>query len=192
LPTPAPPDLQGASEPDFATVLETCRQFLLAIAAAELPDRLMAKGGASDIVQDTLTAAVRCRCQFRGHTLADLRAWLRGILLNELAVFRRRYLATLGRDVNRERPIEGVDPAELPAGAASPSAALERTERARAVAAALLQLPAEYREAVVLRLEFGLGFREIGERLGRSEEAARKLFTRALEKLRDTFPDTAS
>ena len=86
----------------FAEVLGTCRRFLLTIAHAELPGCLRAKGGASDIVQEALASAHRARDQFRGETVAELRAWLRAILLNEASAFRRRYLDTAVRDVARE------------------------------------------------------------------------------------------
>ena len=43
-----PPDTPVGD--DFTSILEACRQFLLAIAHAELPGELRAKGGASDLV----------------------------------------------------------------------------------------------------------------------------------------------
>ncbi len=182
-------EFPDAFDPEFDRVLETCRQFLLKIATADLPAQLTAKGGASDIVQETLAAAVRNRHQFRGTTVPELRGWLRGIMLNELALFRRRYLATLGRDVTREEQIGTIAASLLPK-IESPVANIVQGERDRAVTAALAELPDDQRQAVVLRMEFGLGFREIGDRLGRSEEAARKLFTRSLDRLRGLLGST--
>src|SRR5689334_17657836 len=98
-----PPDAPVGT--DFPVVLETCRHFLLTIANAELPADLRAKGGASDLVQDSLLAAHTARRQFRGRTVAELRAWLRGILRNELSAFRRSYRGTAARDVAREVPL---------------------------------------------------------------------------------------
>ena len=49
---------------------------------------------------------------------------------------------------------------------------------------AVSQLPSEFRDALVLHLDDELTFAEIGNRLGRSEHAARKLFTHALDRLR--------
>jgi RNA polymerase sigma-70 factor (ECF subfamily) len=167
----------------FASDLETCRQFLLAIANVELPDHLVPKGGASDLVQETLLTGYRSQNRFHGHTLAELRAWLRGILLNELASFRRRYAASC-RNVARELPVEGVPSGSHPATTDEPSARLVRTERIAALTVAVDRLPEDARQVLVLRLEHQLGFREIGDRLGRTEEAARKLFSRALDQLR--------
>jgi RNA polymerase sigma-70 factor (ECF subfamily) len=178
-----PPDAPVGDR--FVHVLEACRQFLLAVANAELPADLRAKGGASDLVQDALAAAHQSRHQFAGRTVADLRAWLRSILANELAMFRRRYAGTAARDVRREVPLTPVAPGL--AHARSPVESLIRAERDRALAAAIDRLPDEFRLAVVLRVEQGFDFAAIGARLGRTEEAARKLFARALDRLRGSL-----
>jgi RNA polymerase sigma-70 factor (ECF subfamily) len=176
-----PPDAPLGT--DFAAVLETCRHFLLAVANAELPADLRAKGGASDLVQESLAAAHAVRHQFRGRTLSDLRAWLRAILRNELGALRRRYRDTAARDVTREVPLceEVANPAE-------PVAELVRRERNAELAAALTRLPEDARLAVALRIEHELPFAEIGARIGRTEEAARKVFARALADLRMSSP----
>ena len=181
-----PPDAPSADP--FGDALQTSRRFLLTIANAEFPPGLRAKGGASDLVQEALAAAHQARDQFHGHTLADLRAWLRAILLNELAAFRRRYHDTAARDVGRE-----VSLAAARAGVvhALPVTDMIRQEDDRRLAAAVAGLPADCRLAVALRTEAGLSFAAIGERLGRTEEAARKLFARALERLRARNPPTA-
>jgi RNA polymerase sigma-70 factor (ECF subfamily) len=172
----------------FACVLETCRRFLLSVANAQMPGRLVAKGGASDLVQETLVAGYRNQHQFRGRTLGELRCWLRGILLNELASFRRRYRAS-SRDVAREVPVGATAEASQPATRASALDELIRVERVQVVAAAVGRLPADAREVLVLRLNQKLSFREIGARLGRTEEAARKSFARALDRLREVARD---
>lgn len=177
--TPAPP-----TAAPFAAALEDCRRFLLSVANAEMPGHLAPKGGASDIVQEVMLAAYQSRDRFRGRTLADLRAWLRGILVNELADFRRRY-DTVRRDASREVPAGPDNPHPRP----GPVDQLIRAERVAATAAAVDRLPDDARQVVMLRLEFRLGFREIGTRVGRSEEAARKVFVRAVDLLRRSTPD---
>lgn len=173
--------------PQFDEVLASCQRFLLAVANDELPADLRAKGGASDLVQQTLAAAIRSEHQFRGGTISELRGWLRAILRSEVAAFRRRYSATAARDVGRELPMDSVTAQDH----RTPVAAVLQTEQAQQVSAAVGQLPDDLRQAVVLRLEDDLSFAEIGERLGRSEEAARKLFTRALDRLRGRLTDAA-
>ena len=177
--------MQPAVGDKFATALETCRRFLLALANAEIPNQLVPKGGASDLVQETLVAGYQHQHQFHGHTLADLRAWLRSILLNELASFRRRYRASC-RDVAREIPVGSVlsDDQHPPTGESALNN-LVRAERTIAVRSAVALLPDDVRQVLALRLELRLGFREIGDLLGRTEEAVRKTFTRALDRLRE-------
>ena len=189
-PTFGDPPMPGHTPADsFADALVACRRFLLALANSGLPTGLMAKGGASDLVQKTLAAAHRHRGQFNGTTLAELRAWLRAILRNELAMFRRRYHTTGARDVRREVTIEAA--ALVPAGPDLPVDYLARSERDRAVAAAVAGLPDDDRLVVTLRVEYGLAFATIGARVGRSEEATRKMYVRALNKLRGLVPADA-
>jgi RNA polymerase sigma-70 factor (ECF subfamily) len=177
------------AEAEFVELLIQARQFLLAVANAELPSALQAKGGASDLVQETFAAALRGRHQFRGSTFDDLRAWLRAILLHELAASHRRFAVAAARDVAREESA-GVA-AALPDVGPPLVERLIRDEQARALASEVDGLPEDLRSVVVLRLEHDLPFAVVGERLGRSEEAARKLFARALERLRGAVPDPA-
>lgn len=171
----------------FDEVLESCRRFLLVVANAELPADLRAKGGASDLVQQTLAAAVRSEHQFRGTSVRELRAWLRAILKAEVAAFRRRYSGTAARDVGRE---VAWDESVLAAGETPVQEVIE-AERQRHLAMAVEHLPPDSRQAIVWRMEESLGFAEIGKRLGRSEDAARKLFHRALQELRQQLVDLA-
>jgi RNA polymerase sigma-70 factor (ECF subfamily) len=182
------PILDPRSGDRFAHALETCRRFLLGIANARMPGQLTPRGGASDLVQETLVKAYTCREQFHGRTLADLRAWLRCILQHELIDFHRRCGAAC-RNAAREAPAED---GTLVATEPEPVESLIRAERDAAVAAAVARLPMDAREVLTLRLELRLGFREIGERTGRGEDAARKAFTRALERLRGDAPDPAA
>jgi RNA polymerase sigma-70 factor (ECF subfamily) len=187
----ARPPARPVSDDRFGHALEACRRFLLSVANAEMPGRLTPKGGASDLVQDTLVAGYLHRDQFHGRTLAELRAWLRGILRNELVSFRRRYGASC-RNAAREVPVSAAAGGSHPASADGGLNGLLRAERSAAVAAAVDRLPDEARQVLVLRLERRLGFREIGDHLGRSEEAARKVFTRALDRLREVTPNPAA
>jgi RNA polymerase sigma-70 factor (ECF subfamily) len=173
--------------PPFDEVLGSSQRFLLAVANELLPADLRAKGGASDLVQQTLAAAIRSEHQFRGETVGELRAWLRSILQAETAAFCRRYSGTASRDVRRERQLGTSDNQDT----WTPECAALKAEQTQRLAAAVEQLPADFRQAVALRLEDGLSFAEIGVRLGRSEEAARKLYSRALDRLRNRITDVA-
>ena len=57
--------------------------------------------------------------------------------------------------------------------------------------AAVARLPEDARQVVVLRIDHDLPFAEIGARLGRSAEAARKVYIRAITVLRAMTPNPA-
>src|SRR2546429_538415 len=59
-------DARGGSREALGCVLESCRGYLLQIAWEELDPALRAKGGASDLVQETFLKAQRHFAQFQG------------------------------------------------------------------------------------------------------------------------------
>jgi RNA polymerase sigma-70 factor (ECF subfamily) len=156
--------------------LAPLRGYLLFVAEQHLGRELHAKGGASDLVQATLLNAHRSRRQFRGESDEEYRGWLRRILLNLVRKFRRRWL-TQSRDCAREVPLQEQ------AGGASPSHLARQAEQREQLARALALLPEEQQRAIALRFEDGLSFAEVGARLGKTAEAARKVYHRALERL---------
>src|SRR5438105_3396849 len=98
-------EAQAGSRDALGRALEACRAYLLLIARHEMPADLRAKGGASDLVQETFLEAQRDFAQFQGQTAEELQAWLRRLLLNNIANFVRRYRETDKRDARREVPL---------------------------------------------------------------------------------------
>src|SRR5262249_45469878 len=163
------------------------RKYLLLVAGEELDPALRDKLGPSDVVQETFLDAQRDFRQFGGNTEPELLAWLRRVLFNNLADARRRYRAAGKRDVAREVALADA-PAEelrrrLARGDDSPRTRLAAREDAEAVRQALGRLPEGSRRLIEWRNYDLLSFAEIGRRLGKSEEAARKPWTRAVEQL---------
>jgi RNA polymerase sigma-70 factor, ECF subfamily len=167
--------------------LESCREYLLLMAARGLDADLIAKGGPSDLVQDTLLGAYRDFGAFHGSSRDELLAWLRKILQNNLAVHRRRYRGTRKRQLSLEIQIGSMRDQEaqhtLPCESATPGAAAVRREQSAALMGALGRIPDDYRRVVVWYQYDRLDFAEIGQRMGRSTEAVRKLWSRALIRL---------
>jgi RNA polymerase sigma-70 factor (ECF subfamily) len=186
---------RAGSREALGQALETCRNYLLLIAGRQLDPGLHAKGGASDLVQETFLEAQRDFARFQGTSEGELLAWLRQILLNNAGNFARRYRGTDKRDIGREIALApansssaaGPDPA---ADTPSPSGQLMEKEQAAALQRALARLPDDYRQAVVLRYQEGRSFEEIGRLLNRSPDAARKLWSRAMERLRQEWEGT--
>lgn len=178
---------RNGSDEALGRLLDGCRDYLLLIANQEVAADLRPKVGASDLVQETFLEAGRVFAQFRGRRREDLLAWLSTILRNNLANVRRSFRATDKRRLDREvaltdtprgRQPEGlVDPGE------TPSDRLECQERDAALERAIDRLPEDYRRVIRWRKDDGCSYEEMGRRLGRSAEAARKLHTRAVEYL---------
>src|SRR5262249_51752356 len=93
---------RGGSREALGEALEACRAYLLHVARGELPPELRAKGGASDLVQETFLDAQRALDRFRGESEEELLAWLRQVLVHKVANFRRHYQQTGKRNVSRE------------------------------------------------------------------------------------------
>jgi RNA polymerase sigma-70 factor (ECF subfamily) len=178
-------------------LLEGYRRYLTLLARLEIDRRLQGKLDPSDLVQETFLEAHRDFAQFRGSGEAELLAWLRQVLVRNLANQVRRYLGTRGRDVRLERELAAeVDRSSqaldrgLAAPHSSPSKQAARREQAVLLAEALGRLPEDYREVIVLRHLQERSFPEVAARMGRSVEGVKKLWARALARLRGTLGET--
>lgn len=180
---------RAGSDEALGRLLEECRAYLLLVANRALPPELRGKAGASDLVQETFLQAQLDFPRFHDHTERELLAWLRRILLNNIANFKRHYCGTGKRQLGREVPLGegplGEPSPEVPVAGPSPSSLLVAEEQDAALAGALGRLPDEYRRVITWRNYDRLSFGEIGDRLGRSAAAARKLWVRAVERLQE-------
>jgi RNA polymerase sigma-70 factor (ECF subfamily) len=171
----------------IGTLLQAVRSYLLLHAEQELPLALRAKMGPSDIVQETAIDAHRDFDRFRGSTPEELYAWLRSILQNNVRDAVRRFEISQKRCTKREESIDVVvdrhGVSVLRSAGSPPDHSAMRREDAARVAQVLGRVPAEYRTVLRLRYWDGLTFPQIAERIGRSDEAARKLWYRALARL---------
>jgi RNA polymerase sigma-70 factor (ECF subfamily) len=201
--TPASPEplLHAARNGDGAArgrLLEMYRNYLLLLARFHVGRRLQGKLEPADLVQETFLDAHRHFAGFRGNSEPEFVGWLRQILAGTLAYQLRRYLGTRQRDPRREcdlaaeldRSSRELDAALL-AGGASPSQQAARREQAVLLADALQRLPPDCREVIVLRHLEGLPFAEVAQRMGRSLDVVKKLWPRALTRLRDLMGGAA-
>lgn len=186
---------QGAT-PDFGEMLESFRGYLLWLANYELSDDLRAKSGASDFVQQTFLRAHERIDTFQGKSREELLAWLRRILLNTLANFRRDFRDAEKRCVARELALGSASSSQmpahhLPAQQRSVSSQCIQLEQHDQLAAALGRLQEDYRRVIVLRYWQGLSFQQIGQELSRSSDAVRKLWARAIRRLQSELNRSA-
>lgn len=170
--------------------LERFRGYLRVLAQQRYDKRLLGKADASDLVQQTLLEAHESIDQFRGSSEAELAAWLRRILANNLANAVRHY-GQKKRDVTQERSLQAaMDQSSsrleklVAAQTSSPSKKAQRNEQMLRLADALPELPESQRLAVVARYLEGLSLNEIAEKFGVSRAAVAGLLGRGLKKLR--------
>jgi len=164
---------------ELGFVLQAYRPYLLQVAREVLPKALVGKVGPSDVVQETLLRGYREFPEFTGLDPRELVAWLRQILVNQVTDHVRRF-ETDKRQISREVPLvsDMVD-----VQARSPSQPLLTAEDWQRLQAGLDQLPTMHREVILLRHREGYTFAEIGDLLGKSPDAIRKIWGRALEHL---------
>ena len=179
---------RGGAAGALDRLLEGFRPYLLLVATEGLDSGLRPKVGASDLVQDSVVEAQQDFARFRGRTPEDLLAWLRGILCHNLADARRRYQEAARRQLRREESLDAGHAAGLRARLAAdtpapPELAAAR-EQGEALEAALARLPADYPRVLALRYDEGRSFAAVAAALGRSEGAAKKLWRRAVRRLR--------
>jgi RNA polymerase sigma-70 factor (ECF subfamily) len=178
------------SKEALGTLLRLCHRALLHRARRQVPADLQAKMSGSDLVQESFVDANRDFVAFRGTTKEELLAWLGRILDHNLANFMRAFRRCQKRQVSREVRLEDgrcpdvlIGRQALRSGGPSPSEELRRQEEVQEVQKAFALLPERCRLVLHLRYWERRRFEEIGQALGCSAEAARKLVLRALQHL---------
>ena len=150
-----------------------------------------------DIVQDTLVQALRGLDGFTYKNEGDFIRWLSKIAENELRGSFRKLHADK-RDIrkvvrfNDDR--SGTEDRHAgmptPVDATTPSVIMSKREELARLEKAIDELKPEYREVIVMTKIDGLSYNEMGQRLGKSDEAVRKLVSRAMAELTVAFKRT--
>lgn len=154
----------AATLPPFGSLVEAH-----AASVARFLRGMLGPDDVDDALQETLLAALRAYPRFDG---ANPRAWL-------LTIARRKAIDE-GR-ASRRRPGRLSEPDAQPGDVFERAG--EGMERA-AIWEVVGGLPDRQRAAVVLRFALDLRYREVGEAMGCSEEAARRSVHEAMKSLR--------
>lgn len=172
--------------------LEQYRDYLRLLARLQLDRRLRGAMDPSDIVQQALLKAHENLGGFRGKTDAELRAWLRAILAQELARIARKQ----GRRPVRIHSLEGSLERSsarleslLASEESSPSRDAMHAERLLELATAMGSLPEDQRAAVELRYLHGLSVSAVAEQMGRTTVSVTGLLYRGTQALRRRMGD---
>jgi RNA polymerase sigma-70 factor (ECF subfamily) len=166
-------------------LLQAYRPLLLVLARDEMSPRLRAKGGASDLVQDTYVDVLSDFNHFSGQTPTEFRHWLEQIVQHNVCDYSRRFRDTRKREAGRERrlpPDSLVWPRETTRSEpACPLAQLLQEERAKLLEQTLGRLSDEDQAVIVLRQREHLPFEQVARRLGCTAAAVRQRWVRAME-----------
>lgn len=183
---------RGGCAEALGSLLESARTHLLITARRELPSRLRGQLAASDLVQDAVADGHRDFHAFRGGSADEFIAWMRAVLRGSMIDTLRRHGRAKRRpagNLERLSTVDSGDDALTQPVEHRPEQILMRGEDAALVQAALDTLAAHHRRVLWLRHWEGRSFAEIGTEMGRSGEAARKLWCRAFEELERALAD---
>ena len=148
-----------------------------------LPAAMRRRIAAMDVLQEAAIVVFTRLADFEDRGDGSFLAWMRRIADLKLREMVRKYLETAKRrhvlEVSRgARPDTMQFAGRIPTPSQVAMAGEFRDRAEKAFAA----LPPDYREVLELVQDEGLTLREVGERMGRSREAAKKLHARALTK----------
>jgi len=158
---------------------------LLAFIRLKMGRSLRARMESRDILQATFVKSLRHLDEFDGGESRAFTGWLMRIAENEIRD-RVDFHGRQRRDAQREEDIAGYG--EIAARTRSALSRLILDERAERLEAALESLSEAHRDVILLRAFEELSFPEIGRRLGKSEDASRMLYARAMTALTLALP----
>jgi RNA polymerase sigma-70 factor (ECF subfamily) len=157
-------------------------------------EELRVKLESMDLVQDVFVSALKDLRGFTYKSAGDFVRWLARITENRLRDNLDRLHAGK-RDIRREIRLNTWGPtledsfatAMEPIDATTPSAIISKREDFDKLAKAIDALKPEYRQVIVLAKIEGLAYTEIGSKLGKSPDAVRMMFSRAMAALSGAF-----
>lgn len=171
-------------------LLDRYRGYLLLIANQDVTENLKTKMGASDVVQESMMHAQANFQQFQGESESQFKAWLKTILANDIRKGHRHFQMQKrysGLEVNIQ------DQSAVGRGLAdahpTPSSKAIEEEKSKSLEYAMSQLTDDQRLVIQLRNFERLSFADIGQRMQRSEDAARKFWARTIEALKQQLVD---
>jgi RNA polymerase sigma-70 factor (ECF subfamily) len=157
---------------------------LRAKARARLPAALRGKVGASDVVQEAWLAAFVSLGDFKHAGDGSFAAWLRKIVERKVSDEVRRHSRAKKRGSKREvRFATDAERLEPDLGQQTPSQAAGEAEESAALRAVVDGLTKDHATVIRLVHEEGLTLVEAGRRMGRTPDATRMLYGRAMQRL---------
>ena len=158
---------------------EQHRERLLSVIYLRMGPNLRVRMDPEDVLQEVAIEAVNS-----WKTLAEEQnagAWLVTLARRKVARIIRDQLGVAARDPRREHAIKTDLP--LADRRSGPVTHADRKDRLELLAQALERLSEDHREVILTMKIEGLSAKEVGERMGRTENAVHLLLSRALKRL---------
>jgi RNA polymerase sigma-70 factor (ECF subfamily) len=176
--------VRAGDEEATRTLFDRHLPALRAKARARLPAALRGKVGASDVVQEAWLCAFAALGDFEHEGDGAFAAWLRKIVERKVADEVRRHARTKKRSTKREvRFATRAQHLEPDPGQPTPSQAAGEAEESAALRDVVDGLSPDHAAVIRLVHEDGLTLVEAGRRLGRTPDATRMLYGRAMQRL---------
>jgi RNA polymerase sigma-70 factor (ECF subfamily) len=172
---------RAGSAPAADDVFRVVLPRLLQLIRFRLGPDLRRRIESQDVLQATLLKAFTRLEQFDGSGHSSMMHWLGAIARNEIRD-QLDYQGRKRRDGARNQPLTG-ELLQVPALLLSAVTRIHLKERELQVEGALERLPPDYREVILLRKYEELSYAEIGRQLGKTADASRMLFARAMTAL---------
>lgn len=169
------------------------RPLLIGMANREVHQLMLSKFDASDIVQETCSDVARSFPSLKATNRLQFVAYISTVLKHKVADAHRRFLLSQKRCIYRERPMASVrwdEERNMIECESQPVEMLFNQEVCERLHFALNRLPRELKRVLRWRFRKGMTYRQIGEKLERSDDDVRMLVNRCLARLRsDMFPN---
>ncbi|MEM7201367.1 MAG: sigma-70 family RNA polymerase sigma factor [Planctomycetota bacterium] len=186
-PPPSTFELAQSGAPVLERLVEENLPRLRAFVRAHLSPEVRVRESAGDIVQTVCRALLAGRSGFDFRGEVEFRAWLFTAARRKI-LEKYRFHHAEQRDLRREaEPVEDAGLARGYASICTPSQAVAASEQIEQLERAMDSLDEEHREVIALARLAELPLPEVGARMDRSADAARKLLGRALVKLADAL-----
>ncbi len=155
-----------------------------------LPRGLRRKVSVSDVLQETQLVAFQRLPEFVLEDEEAVRRWLTRVAHLRAQGAVKRYATTAKRAAAREVSRGNrADTGNFPHRGPSPSQAAANAELTELAGDALNALSGPYQDVIRMALEEGLTLREVAARMGRTRDAVKKLYGRAVTRLTKEFHD---
>lgn len=176
-------DAQAGDTQAIETLLKRYLPGVRSIMQERLDSDIRAQVSVSDLAQTTLLEIHHALQQFRGETPQQFAAWIETIAANNVLNEYRYWSRQKRAGARRTRALDSAVMREAADDTLTPYRRSSRNEQQQKLEDTMQKLPDEYQQVIQLRNREGLEFAEIGTVMGRSADAARMLWARALERL---------